>query len=63
METDRIDGRKALNDFILNEDSLVFHKALKQAEKIKQKYFNEKDNKGKCLTSFKLICNRFRVSH
>lgn len=34
-ETDRIDGRKALNDFVESPDSLVFYKAWKEAEKVK----------------------------
>ena len=34
-KTDRIDGRRALNDFILDHDSVMYVKGVKKAEQVK----------------------------
>lgn len=45
-ETDRINGRTALNDFILGKQSIQYQKSVRQAEKLKQKKAADKELNG-----------------
>ena len=40
-KTDRIDGRRALNDFIVEKDSISYVKSVKRAEQVKQQHQQE----------------------
>ena len=47
-KTDRIDGRRALNDFIVEKSSIMYVKGVKKADQVKKQH-QEQLKESKCL--------------
>ena len=58
-KTDRIDGRRALDDFIVEKKSLMYEKGVKKAEQAKN--FHQEEMKASKCCDILVVASQFRL--